>query len=473
MTAMMKSGQTNASTYSFSSQPKAVSANRKKYRDPNEVVDEAMYRDPKETCITWDKRVHRGNTYSMYTQNAIKEALEQAENPPAPPMYRKRRPKEKNLFDMGMPEKERIPVDLTDNLIAKEVIPVLDSVEAQTDEFLPEQPAEQYQPQKTGVDQTTQVEDGELFVFDYEVEPILEVLINKTLEQSIMEVEEEFELDQMTEFRTEWMKRQAAMMKDWEAQVAEEWVLWNKKEEVLRQKREEKRREAQVLLKIQALNAAKAHLKNLVPNAVQSLQEEAFPDMKNMAVSHIFMPQICQEVRQQVQSRKSAEGIIGDILSKKIKATQAKQKSARQVLVDKWNVLEAKRLEEAKTRRGNIRIYVPDADGTPVPVGPVQISSEDTIEAVQDLVFEWLQANEPRLVEVFPWGVIMAMKDENGEVVPITETAQMFEAKAGQISMLPQQPPPPVDEPVEGAEAGAFPDESAESGEAAEAAEES
>ena len=28
----------------------------------------------KETCISWDKRVHRGNTYSMYTQNAIKEA---------------------------------------------------------------------------------------------------------------------------------------------------------------------------------------------------------------------------------------------------------------------------------------------------------------------------------------------------------------------------------------------------------------
>ena len=27
----------------------------------------------KETCISWDKRVHRGNTYSMYTQNAIKE----------------------------------------------------------------------------------------------------------------------------------------------------------------------------------------------------------------------------------------------------------------------------------------------------------------------------------------------------------------------------------------------------------------
>ena len=36
---------------------------------------------------------------------------------------------------------------------------------------------------KTGVDAATQVEDGELFDFDAEVEPILEVLVGKTLEQ--------------------------------------------------------------------------------------------------------------------------------------------------------------------------------------------------------------------------------------------------------------------------------------------------
>merc|ERR1719456_323596 len=101
---MVKGGQGTASTYSFSSQPKAVSARRKKYREAGEQ-DVGMYRDPKETCITWDKRVHRGNTYSMYTQNAIREALEQAETPPAPAVRRKRRPQEKSLFEMGLPEK--------------------------------------------------------------------------------------------------------------------------------------------------------------------------------------------------------------------------------------------------------------------------------------------------------------------------------------------------------------------------------
>merc|ERR1719264_1497923 len=133
----------------------------------------------------------------MYTQNAIKEALQEATQSVSPQIRRKQRQKEPAIFDMPMPEKERIPVDLTAHLVAKEEKIEVDTVEAQTDEFLPEPPPEQYQPPKTGVDVETQVEDGELFNFDFEVEPILDVLVNKTLEQSIMEVEEEHEMASM------------------------------------------------------------------------------------------------------------------------------------------------------------------------------------------------------------------------------------------------------------------------------------
>jgi len=43
----------------------------------------------------------------------------------------------------------------------------------------------------------TQVEDGELFCFNDEVDPILRVLVGKTLESSRMEVLEEEELREM------------------------------------------------------------------------------------------------------------------------------------------------------------------------------------------------------------------------------------------------------------------------------------
>lgn len=442
------SGQaaTTASTYSFSSQPKAVGT-RKKYRDPNEEVDSSQYRDPKETCITWDKRVHRGNTYSMYTQNAIKEALELAENPPPPPKRVKGRPKEKSLFDMGLPQKERVPVDLTDNLTAKEVPPEMDTCEAQTDEFLPEPPPEQYQPQKTGVDVTTQVEDEDLFIFDYEVEPILDVLINKTLEQSMMEVEEEYELERMAEFKVEWFQRQAAMMQDWDKQVAEEWVRWNEKEEVMRKKREEKRREAQVLLKIQAMAASHAHLKNLVPSAVRSLSEVAFPDSKAMAINRIFLPQLLDNVRKQVSHRIASENCINNIMAGCVRARADAQKAGKQAHSDKWTDKERRRVEEAQTKRGSIRIYVDDGHGNKVPVGPIKISSDMSIEEVQTQVEQWLEANAPDVAANYPWGVVLLV---NGE--PCKDASDIFEAKSGQTTMLPKEEPvkEEVDEDAEG-----------------------
>lgn len=49
-------------------------------------------------------------------------------------------------------------------------------------------------PKKTGTDKESQIWDGDLFDFDYEVEPILAVLLGKTIEQSRMEVLEEEEL---------------------------------------------------------------------------------------------------------------------------------------------------------------------------------------------------------------------------------------------------------------------------------------
>jgi len=54
-------------------------------------------------------------------------------------------------------------------------------------------------PIKTGVDFCGQIEDGDLFRFTRDVEPILAVLCGKTLEHSRMEVLEEEELRVMRE----------------------------------------------------------------------------------------------------------------------------------------------------------------------------------------------------------------------------------------------------------------------------------
>jgi radial spoke head protein 3 len=430
--------QNSSATYSFSSAPKPVSAARKKYREPGEV-DVTLFRDLKETCISWDKRVHRGNTYSMYTQNAIKEALQAANQETSPKPARRRKVKESSPFDMPLPEAERIPVDLTRHLVAKEVPIEVVVVEAQTDEFLPEPPPEQYQPQKSGIDAHTQVEDGELFNFDNEVEPILDVLVMKTIEQSIMEVEEEHELTRMSTFKGEWYERQAQMMTAWQKQVDEEWVRWHEKEAIVQAKMAEKRREAQVLLKIQAITAAKTHLRMLVPNAIKDLQPVAFPDQRSMEIDQLFLPQLFSRVQQQVQTIKQVQHKVDEVIACCI----ANQHAARKTSLEDHQALharqEAKRFEELQIRQGKIRILVDTGAGTPVPVGPVQISSKDSIDQIQDRVYAWLQENESHIASAWPHGVLMLIDGQ-----PVKTSSQLFEAKPGQISMAPKEPPPVV-----------------------------
>ena len=59
----------------------------------------------------------------------------------------------------------------------------------QTDVFAERDEEEDvYVPKKTGIDAYTQIEEEDnLFKFDLEVEPILEILVGKTMEQALQE----------------------------------------------------------------------------------------------------------------------------------------------------------------------------------------------------------------------------------------------------------------------------------------------
>jgi hypothetical protein len=52
-------------------------------------------------------------------------------------------------------------------------------------------------PKIDGKDQSTQIEEGDLFDFDMEIEPILNTLLTKILDESRMEVLEEDEIAQV------------------------------------------------------------------------------------------------------------------------------------------------------------------------------------------------------------------------------------------------------------------------------------
>jgi hypothetical protein len=82
--------------------------------------------------------------------------------------------------------------------------PLTFEIETQTGEYLDTPQIPLFWPVQTGIEIATQIEDGELFDFDEEVEPILNVLMSKILEQSRMEVLEEEEIRRMKEHQREF-----------------------------------------------------------------------------------------------------------------------------------------------------------------------------------------------------------------------------------------------------------------------------
>lgn len=77
--------------------------------------------------------------------------------------------------------------------------------QCQTDLFLQRPPSPPYVPAKTGVDVATDIGLGELFDFDSEVQPILESLVGRSVEQGLLEVMHEEELADMRKQQQEFL----------------------------------------------------------------------------------------------------------------------------------------------------------------------------------------------------------------------------------------------------------------------------
>lgn len=215
----------------------------------------------------------------------------------------------------------------------------------------------------------------------------------------------------------------------------------------MNRKRAKKLQEARALLKIQAVASASQHLSRLIPNAVSELADAAFPDMKGIAIDQVFLPQLLGQVQQEVKAKKKAQQVINGIVAACDREQLDIQRSGFAVHKERFLEVERKRYEEMQIRHGKIRILVDDEAGGKTPIGPIQISTQEDIDAIQSRVFEWLQENKPDLSAAWPWGVILCI---DGETVQSTE--DIFSSKFGQLSMVAKPEPPPADDVVEGEE---------------------
>lgn len=135
--------------------------------------------------IMFDRRVVRGNTYAAQILPAEAPTL----SPTSQVKQRRRKPAPKKPATPP-PVQGRQHIELQTDAYLEELADVVPdkNADTQTDAFLDRPVTPLFIQQKRGVDAETQIENGDLFDFNMEVEPLLEVLVGKTLEQGLMEV---------------------------------------------------------------------------------------------------------------------------------------------------------------------------------------------------------------------------------------------------------------------------------------------
>lgn len=133
-------------------------------------------------------------------------------------------------------------------------------------------PTPPYVPKKSGIDKITQIEDYDLFDYDREVQPILNVLLTKTVEQSILEVEEEAELDEIQKYQSEWDSRRDAERADWKQEVKKEITRIKQKNKAVRNALVKREQQRNTMLKVQCLNISKQYLSGVLMSSMRYLK---------------------------------------------------------------------------------------------------------------------------------------------------------------------------------------------------------
>jgi radial spoke head protein 3 len=105
-------------------------------------------------------------------------------------------------------------------------------------------------PKKTGIDKITQIEDFDLFDYDTEVQPILNVLLSKSIDQAVLEVEEEHELEEIRKFKYEYHKRRQLEDSDWQSEVKKEIGRIKQKNKALDNARRKRKQQIETMNKL-------------------------------------------------------------------------------------------------------------------------------------------------------------------------------------------------------------------------------
>ncbi|KAM5327055.1 radial spoke head protein 3 homolog isoform 1-T1 [Glossophaga mutica] len=294
----------NTYTYTFTSRPRVLPCQRRRYRDS--LVQPAEEPTPYAN-IMYDRRVIRGNTYAIYQEpprGQFSDVDLQRQRRTQKRALAKKRAQEQLRPWTPEPVEGRKHVDVQTELyleeIADRVIEV--DMECQTDAFLDRPPTPLFIPAKTGRDVATEILEGELFDFDLEVQPMLEVLVGKTIEQSLLEVMEEEELANLRASQNAYEELRNVELAEVQRLEEQERRHRQEKERRKQQQWEVVHKHKQTAEKIAARAFAQRYLSDLLPSVFGSLRDGGyFFDPIERDIELGFLPWLMKEVEKTVE----------------------------------------------------------------------------------------------------------------------------------------------------------------------------
>ncbi|XP_060801226.1 radial spoke head protein 3 homolog [Amyelois transitella] len=194
-------------------------------------------------------------------------------------------------------------------------------VGVQTDLFVDRPATPIYVPAKTGADAHTQIYPGDLFDFDLEVQPILEVLIGKTTEQSLAEVAQEEELATLREQQRRYCELRDAELAERQRLAAQDLRLHQEKERRVAEARVAQIAATEARERAAAAVLVQGYVAELLPAVLAGLRDQGYLlERVERGVDDEFMPWLVKEVSQEVESLITSRDVLTEIVRDVVEA---------------------------------------------------------------------------------------------------------------------------------------------------------
>lgn len=202
----------------------------------------------------------------------------------------------------------------------------------QTDAMMDRPPSPLFRPAKIGVDRETQIEEGDLFDFDAEVAPILEVLVGKTLEQGMDEVLEEEELENIRKQKALFEQQRNIELAEVQRLETEARRREAEKKRRIEQERTRVRQEEEMMKKIASRGLARTFFRDLKEGVLGTLGADGeFYDPVAREIETTFLPWLQNRATERMDALKLSETMCDDLVRAALQLIPGRMETAQQV----------------------------------------------------------------------------------------------------------------------------------------------